>query len=967
MATIGVNFALRHIHELFSVGTVASLPDAGLLDRFAQSRDETAFAALVDRHGPMVLAVCRAVLKDEHAAEDAFQAAFLVLAKKANGIRSSETLAAWLSRVAFRIALESRRQSERRRQREARVMSSARVTTGESEHDDILALHEELDRLPERLRVPVVLCHLEGKSYDEAARMLHVPSATIRGRLVRARDRLAARLTRRGITSAGAIVTATLVSHTAMASVPRSLAQETIRVAIKGSGSATVASLAAGYMGSVLATKAIVFGSLIAIAAGGLLAIGLTNRGRNVPDSLARVENPLWAAKAVELPAGIAKEQAAPVAREPKADDAVIVSGRVISPTGQPVSRAVVKTRFNTAGKHEPAETTTDPDGQFRLLVSKAARDMILREGRETKQHLVASASGFGASSAEIDLQVLGAITIKLRDAGSAIEGSVLDLEGRPVAGAKIETQRLWSSEGGNLEAWAKDLKEGRSRGVYQGLQVLIGDANTSTGKDGRFKLEGLGPEVVADLVVSGPGIATEQLVATNHPGPELRFVREGFRGTETTIIHPTGFQVATLPSKVVEGVVRDKDTGKPIANVNVQGAVYDPQSLIPNHNVSVLTDAEGRYKLAGLAKADAYRVFVYPNGARHYVRATLRAVADTPALEPVHFDISLKKGVLVKGRLLDKATGKPVPIERVNTCSFADNANLGEYPGYREGGDVYGEPDGEGGFEAVVLPGHGLLGVRAQSYAYLKPQGVEKIEGYDKRLQGFEHTIPMFMPIVNYHAIAETNFAPGTESATIDLIADPGQSVKLSILDPNGKPLGGTVVDGADGALGSWRRIENSASEVEVKSLSPSEPRRVTVRHMGRKLIGSVVLKGEEPGPVTLKLQPWAEVKGRVVDEDGQARPKLTLGQVNREGPSRPLTELDALPGSNIGGGVALDKDGRFHVVGLVPGLYYGADAEEKGNILIGHLFDDVKLAPSEVKDLGDLRVIKYKEGGNP
>ena len=113
MASLGVS--LREIHRLFSEGTVDGLPDDGLLDRFAEERDESAFVALVGRHGPMVLTVCRSILRDEHDAEDAFQAAFLVLAKKARSIRSGGTLAAWLRRVAFRIAVQALQDDGRRR------------------------------------------------------------------------------------------------------------------------------------------------------------------------------------------------------------------------------------------------------------------------------------------------------------------------------------------------------------------------------------------------------------------------------------------------------------------------------------------------------------------------------------------------------------------------------------------------------------------------------------------------------------------------------------------------------------------------------------------------------------------------------------------------------------------------------------------------------------------------------------
>jgi len=265
-----------------------------------------------------------------------------------------------------------------------------------------------------------------------------------------------------------------------------------------------------------------------------------------------------------------------------------------------------------------------------------------------------------------------------------------------------------------------------------------------------------------------------------------------------------------------------------------------------------------------------------------------------------------------------------------------------------------------------VALPGRGLLGIRASNFGYLKPTGLDKIVGYNASRQDFDGVVPHMIPVVNFHALVETNFAPGTGTATLDLFADPGQSVKLSIVDQDGKSLAGTTVNGADGILGRTRATDQTSSEIMVKSLTPDEPRRVMVRHTGRKLVGAVVLKGDEASPLTLKLQPWAEIKGRIIDDDGQPCPKLALGQPDSRREKRPFEEIDILPGTDIGGGIALDKDGRFHVVGLVPGLYYAAGAIDRGVVHIGELFDDTKMEPGEMKDLGDLKVLPYKEGND-
>jgi RNA polymerase sigma factor (sigma-70 family) len=168
--------------------------DQELLRRFVARRDEGAFAALLGRHGPLVLGVCRQVLGGEQDAEDAFQAAFLVLARKADSVRRRGALPAWLYRVAVNIARTARSGAARRRalERQAARLSSA-ASTGASQPLDWQPLHEEVGRLPAKYRSPVVLCYLAGRTHEEAARELGWPVGTVKGRLARARTLLRAR------------------------------------------------------------------------------------------------------------------------------------------------------------------------------------------------------------------------------------------------------------------------------------------------------------------------------------------------------------------------------------------------------------------------------------------------------------------------------------------------------------------------------------------------------------------------------------------------------------------------------------------------------------------------------------------------------------------------------------------------------------------------------------------------------
>ena len=199
------------LRTLFSVGTLSGLTDGQLLERFAQGRvgmpdSEAAFTVLVERHGPMVLGVCRTVLGDRHDAEDACQATFLVLAQRAGLIRRRDSVASWLYGVARRVALRARRRAARRRElerrRQARVGVAQAIAAPAPEPWP--ELYEELDRLPEPFRAAVVLCDLEGQSYERAAGILHCPVGTVQSRLARGRERLRHRLERRGLAPASA-------------------------------------------------------------------------------------------------------------------------------------------------------------------------------------------------------------------------------------------------------------------------------------------------------------------------------------------------------------------------------------------------------------------------------------------------------------------------------------------------------------------------------------------------------------------------------------------------------------------------------------------------------------------------------------------------------------------------------------------------------------------------------------------
>jgi RNA polymerase sigma factor (sigma-70 family) len=285
---IGRNGAVvRQLRTLFNVGTFGALTDGQLLERFAAGRGEVAelaFSALVERHGPMVLRVCRAVLRDEHDAQDAFQATFLVLVRRSGSLRADDSLAPWLYGVARRVASCARSAAARRQRHErnaAGLMPPRSATTGVA-CDLEQSLHEEIGRLPERCRAPVVLCLLEGLSHEQAARHLGWPVGTVKSRLAHARERLRARLTRRGLAPA-ALSGATLVARTTRAAVPAALAGATARLATAQATAGAVPAAVAALVGAVLSgSRTMIKACLVAAA---VLALGVVGLSPDPPAS----------------------------------------------------------------------------------------------------------------------------------------------------------------------------------------------------------------------------------------------------------------------------------------------------------------------------------------------------------------------------------------------------------------------------------------------------------------------------------------------------------------------------------------------------------------------------------------------------------------------------------------------------------------------------------------------------------
>ncbi len=311
--------ATPDLDRIFRGETVSGLSEWQLLERYLEGRDEIAFEALVARHGPMVLGVCRRMLADHTDVDDAFQATFLVLVRRARHLGPSDAIGPWLHGVAARVAMRSRSESARRRRFEPISADSSAIVDTRSPADREIGdvLDQELRRLPSKYRIPVILCYLEGQTHEEAARHLKWPIGTVKGRLARARDLLRSRLLRRGLTPSVAALTLALACESS-AALSHDLLDRTVKSSMKIAlgqvtahvVSASITSLVDGVLTSMLLNTFKWAGVAVLVCGLAFTGVGVVAR----QNSAATNEKTLPAMK--PLTVNSQAEEAAPPSRE---------------------------------------------------------------------------------------------------------------------------------------------------------------------------------------------------------------------------------------------------------------------------------------------------------------------------------------------------------------------------------------------------------------------------------------------------------------------------------------------------------------------------------------------------------------------------------------------------------------------------------------------------------------------------
>jgi RNA polymerase sigma factor (sigma-70 family) len=859
--------------RLWEAGTVSGLLDIQLLERFAAQRDELAFAALVARHGPLVWAVCRSILRDPNDVEDAFQATFLILARKAHSLWIGDSLCRWLYRVSFRVAQRARAQRDRRRHREQPgVEGVAPADEAESRRDELLyVLDDEIDRLPEKYRLPIVLCRLDGLTRTQAADQLGWRPGTVATRLTRGQELLRRRMRRRLGDDAQSGLCVWLGGPVST-SVPAACRDMTVQSAVI---LGTQGRLAAGLVTSAStlargAQRAVFWVSVrsFLILSLGLLAVTWFTTGRLHPESSPAVlptgTGP-FAVLPKNTPSGSGPEQPKPAPRDVEGDQ-VTFAGRVLDPDGKPFIGATVYLDLsdNKGNVHHKLQVS-GADGRFRATVSR--RELTSSQTYDPWKHarVVTTAPGYGPVweftpvPAIPHFQRRDSLTLRLALDDVPIEGRILNAEGRPVVGTKIRAFTVTYSQNANGVHIPWDSKGAPFKGGNQmRLENLVADATTDA--DGRFVITGLGRDRLVSLWLNGPGVAQQEIQVQTRRVPTKQVEVPVNGRPAMRPIYGASFVHIAEPGRSIQGIVRERGTGKPVA-----GALAN----------TLATDAEGRFQIDGLFPQFKYRLDVDAPAGTPYFRRRLTVESHGPGLDPVAVEIELSLGALIRGRLTDKASGKPIR-GRVFYAPFKGNPNAPGILGYVENGGI---SDEAGHFAVVGVPGQGVLVVTAGvGDDVLFPR--LRTASPEHRRQGLAladddsllNTIPRPISLIGSNAYRVVDVPEGRDDLEVNfkLAVKPGRNLIVRAVDPMGNSLKGVTALGfREPTLNSWA-IRGDGSFV-VHELDPDWPRRIFFHSPERNLAGFLDPSGNESGDATVRLSPCGSILGRVVDGEGK------------------------------------------------------------------------------------------------
>jgi RNA polymerase sigma factor (sigma-70 family) len=948
---------VRRIESLFEGGSVTGLSDRQLIERFSDCQDsarEAAFAALVARHGPMVLGVCRQLLGDLHQAEDAFQAVFLVLARKAGSIQNPDLLGNWLYGVALRTSRKARvRRARRRKGEEDHSMrssdsgSTVPADTPILAHERAEALHDEIDRLPGAFRLPIVLCYFEGLSLDEAARRLRCPVGTFGSRLARARAKLRRGLTRRGVVLPAATLAAVLDSGFALASISSCLCDITATAAIHyTAGQATLpvaAALAREVLRSMLLHKlklTVTTVVLVCSAAtgAGYLAHSLATKEKPMSTSAGQA-SPVEPHK-VDGPHPISKSDLGSPGR-------MTVTGRVLDPTGKPVAGVAVDivgrprapevgTDVSTSPYHLLGHGATDGDGRYRIDASRASTASFY------EVYALAAGTGTSMSWTTLDLDASQPTADVRLWPEQMIRGRLVDVNGQPAAGVEVHIQ-FYSHGRGESDSvglpWAGPLV-----GIPTWPKPVATDAT------GRFTFAGIGRGFVA-LHVRDPRFACQRFDLEENARDEAK---------EVTL--------ALRPATIIEGNAIAADTGQPIPN-----AVISVRSSYGTFGGMFTTkfraDGQGRFKITPYA-GDYFRMSVHPaEGQPYLVRQD--EFAWTKGAVKKEINLKLPRGALIQGKVMEAGTGRPVAEATVQFFPRQPREDL------LAGPEAIVASKDDGLFQVAVPPGKGYLLVLGPNANYVPKEIGSRMIHWLGQPGGARHYA---------HDIVAYEVGAGESSHAVTATLKPGKVLRGRVIGP----LSETIEDATiltrldfDPVNLMWlgtHALHARAGRFELHGFDPETPTPVYFLDADHQWGATVELSGKQGDhDLTIRLQPCGQARARFVGSDGKPVAKLemfpylqllitpgTHSFLKNDPAEMAKLEADAAFMPNIDpkhyqrpNGPVTSAEGRITLPDLIPGALYRISDYSTNNQNKGvQIRKEFTVKPGETLDLGDILI---------
>jgi protocatechuate 3,4-dioxygenase beta subunit len=646
--------------------------------------------------------------------------------------------------------------------------------------------------------------------------------------------------------------------------------------------------------------------------------------------------------------------QVSPKNDSPESSRPMTIRGTVLRPDGRPASDAQVSSfRFHWRSgdkiRWEPLGTTQANDhGDFELPSKPgdgSGADNIF---------FFATANGFGCAFKGWFVDPPNSLVMKLVP-DQPIHGRVLDLEGKPVAGARIRVVSITDSLNRTLGPWLEAVKSGVPRytlGAHQRLGDFIktipgASGSTTADHEGRFTLQGLGAERVVDLSIESDSTAyTQVTIATRHMEPIIHAALPMSPGGLE--IFGANFTKAVKPTRPIVGIVRDAQTGKLLEGVAIESSRLAGEFFAGQRRLTTTTNAQGRYRMVGMPKGNGNALIVVPNDDQPYFMREI-VVPEMAGIEPVTVDVELHRGLWITGRVIDKDTGKPVPAN-VNYWPFLTNTHTSGLPEFGPARRMAGDasryrtrPDGS--FRIPGLPGRGLVGAVALAGHYRQGAGASEIRDVDRegRFRTYENQV---RPSLKYPTTMKAiDPADGSQTVTCDLVCDHGETVRVTVLDPDGKP----VRNCSTSAPAKNGKVQGLNSPFEITNLSLNVEQPLLIEQKDRKLAKFIKFtpKGQAPNSLTVQLEPCATVSGRLVDEDGFALKGIAIEPRFRRGG-------DYWPRLTT---VVCNLDGRFECTSLPSGVDVDFYAEGAGIDVIA-TFGRMSVPAGKTIDLGDVKV---------